>query len=398
MRIARTLFLLCAAFTLAGCGGGANLKSFLRDDVDMGYVTKVAVPPFENDSKDPLAAERLRGVVITQVLARGLFDVVDKGLTDSALRDEAVDLSKGPMDAAAMKRLAQKLNVQAFLMGTVEQAGDAQHGGISYPQLSLTLRLVDGASGVIFWQASGSKNGDSLGRRLLGIGSGDEFKLAIHLTDQLLTTLSAPAHKVKLPGGGAVAMPAVVPQAVTPEPPSPAPQTAPAPAPAAQVQQPPPLGQTESLDQQETPPPSTPTAAQPLPGTEGMAPADAGSGAASPAANPGPGGTAPEPPPAATPAAGPASDLTPAPAPDNSAPAGPPAPEASPAAAIPPPAASGPASDMAPAPETGATPASPPPGDTSSSSSAPASPPAPAGNPAPVAPAPAAGGTSDWPE
>ncbi|MDA8418713.1 MAG: hypothetical protein M0Z90_06745 [Desulfobacteraceae bacterium] len=395
MRIARILFLLCAAFTLAGCGGGANLKSFLRDDVDMGYVTKVAVPPFENDSKDPLAAERLRGVVITQILARGLFDVVDKGLTDSALRDEAVDLSKGPMDAAAMKRLAQKLNVQAFLMGTVEQAGDAQRGGISYPQLSLTLRLVDGASGVIFWQASGSQNGDSLGRRLLGIGSGDEFKLAIHLTDQLLTTLSAPAHKVKLPGGGAATMPAVVPQAVKPEPPSPAPQAAPAPAPApaAQEQQPPPLGQTESLDQQEPPPPSAPAAAQPLPGTEGMAPADAGSGSASPAANPGPGGTAPSPPPTAAPAAGPASDLAPAPAaPDNSAP------ETAPAATIPPPAASGPASDMAPAPETGATPASPPPGNASSSSSAPASPPAPAGNPAPAAPAPAAGGTSDWPE
>ena len=73
-------------------------------------------------------------MTITQVLANGLFDVVDKGLVDSALREEAVNLKNAPMDGATIKMIGQRLNVQAFLMGTIDYAGEIQRGASSYSQ------------------------------------------------------------------------------------------------------------------------------------------------------------------------------------------------------------------------------------------------------------------------
>lgn len=190
--------LLVTILSLAGCGGRTNMDTFLRDQVDLGYVLKVAVAPFENISKDQSAAERIRGMAITQILAQGLFDVVDKGLVDSALREEAVDLGKAPLDAGTLKRLGQRLNAQAFLLGTVDQAGAVQRGNISYPELSITLRLLDTNTGMILWQASGSRSGDSMGRRLFGLGSDDEFKIGLQLLRQILATISS-ERKVRLP-------------------------------------------------------------------------------------------------------------------------------------------------------------------------------------------------------
>jgi len=184
------------------------MESFLRDEVDLTYVTRVAVTPFENNSKEPFAPERVRGMAITEILAQGLFDVVDKGLVDSAFREEAMDLNKGPLDPGAMKRLGQRLNVQAFLMGSIDQAGDVQRGPNSYPALAMTLRLIDIHTGMIFWQASGSQTGDSLSKRLFGLGSDDEFKVALRLLRQLLATISS-ERKVKLPAAS-TASPTVI--------------------------------------------------------------------------------------------------------------------------------------------------------------------------------------------
>lgn len=245
--LALCLCLCLTAFLVAGCGSKSTQESFLRDEVDLTSITRVAVVPFENNSKEPFAPERVRGIAITEILARGLFDVVDKGLVDSALREEAVDLSKGPMDPGAMKRLGQRLNVQAFLMGSIDQAGEVQRGPNSYPALAMTLRLIDTQAGMIFWQASGSQTGDSLRKRLFGLGSEDEFKVALRLLRQLLATISS-ERKVKLPTASAVAptvvepTPEAKPQAET------VPQVQPEPAPEDTAAEEAPMGLDEALD------------------------------------------------------------------------------------------------------------------------------------------------------
>jgi len=173
---------------ISGCAG-SNMESFVRPDTDLSFVKRVAVMPMQNNSKDAFVAEQVRDMVITQLLANGMFDVVDKGLVDSALRDQAVNLSKGPMGAGVMKRLGQLLHVQAFMLGTIDNAERVQRGAVSFPQLIITLRLVDVNNGIIFWQASGHNSGDSLTKRLFGLSSDDSFNVSFNLLRRLLATI-----------------------------------------------------------------------------------------------------------------------------------------------------------------------------------------------------------------
>lgn len=189
-KIFSKLLMVCViSVVLSGCAANTNMESFFRKEVDISYIGRVAVMPIQNNSKDNFVSERVRDMVITQILSRGTFDVVDKGLVDSALRDEAVNLKKAPMDNSVMKRLGQRLNVQAFMMGTIDNAEQVQRGAVSFPDLAITLRLVDVNTGAIFWQASGHRSGDSLGKRLFGLGSDDSFRVSMKLLKRLLGTI-----------------------------------------------------------------------------------------------------------------------------------------------------------------------------------------------------------------
>jgi hypothetical protein len=163
--------------------------SYNREDVDLGLVNRVAVLPFANNTKDRYAAERVRDVVITQVLALGIADVVDKGIVDSVMREEAID-TNGPIDLINLKRLGQRLNVQAFILGTVDEAGAVRRGSLSFPEMALTLRLVDSKASIVLWQASGRRTTESLMGRLFGIAPGDNFHNTLYLARDMLATIN----------------------------------------------------------------------------------------------------------------------------------------------------------------------------------------------------------------
>ena len=193
MRKLSYLIVLTSLLIMVSCAGTGPIQSYVRGDVDLGYVERVAVLPFENNSKDPYVAERVRDIVSTQILAAGLFDVVDKGLVDSALRDEAVDMKKAPMDEALLQRLGQRLGVQAFFFGTVDHYDLVQREGGAYPELALTFRLLDAGSGMVIWQASATRTGDSFGKRILGLTTDDTFAVSLKLVGAMLATVNGPA-------------------------------------------------------------------------------------------------------------------------------------------------------------------------------------------------------------
>jgi len=184
-------YLLALSFTffaIYGCGTKNSSESFLREEVDLGYVQHIAVLPFENHTKDDFAAERARDLTITQVLAQKLFDAVDKGQVDSVLHEEAIEPGK-PIDTLTLKRLGQRLKVEAFLMGSVDHAGENRMGTSSFPEISLTFRLVDSKSALLLWQASGHGSGYSTVDRLFGLNPKDAFRVTMDLIDNLLSSV-----------------------------------------------------------------------------------------------------------------------------------------------------------------------------------------------------------------
>jgi len=187
--IVASTFMLLVLLGIAGCGSKATSDSFIREDVDLGYIERVAVLPLENHSDDKYAAKRVRNVINTQILAMGLFDTAEQGLVDSVLQREAIEQNT-PIDQLTLKRLGQRLKVQAFILGAVDQAGDVRRGANTFPEIAMTLRLLEAESGRILWQASGYRNGESLSRRLFGMAAIDSYQVALNLARDLLSSLT----------------------------------------------------------------------------------------------------------------------------------------------------------------------------------------------------------------
>ncbi|MBU0682462.1 MAG: penicillin-binding protein activator LpoB [Proteobacteria bacterium] len=180
--------LLLLSLSASGCAMRGGLESFSRENIDIGFVRSIAVLPLENNSKDEYAPERVRNLVMTQVLGRGLFDVIDKGVVDSLLHEEAIDPGK-PLDRQALRRIGQRLNIQAVMLGTIDLADEGRKGAVVYPELSVTMRLLEVESGLVIWQASGHESGDSAWRRLFGLASVGPFELTLALVDKILSTI-----------------------------------------------------------------------------------------------------------------------------------------------------------------------------------------------------------------
>jgi len=177
------LILFSMLLTLWGCGSGSVTKSFMREDASLAHIQTVAVLPFEGGGNAP----RIREFAMTQVLSTGTFDVVDKGRVDNLLQQEAI-AGGAPLDASTIRRLGQRLNVQAFILGSVQQVVQSR-GSASFPEITMTLRLIDSETGTLLWQASGRGSGYSLSDRLFGMAPKDSFEVTMDLLRDLLATM-----------------------------------------------------------------------------------------------------------------------------------------------------------------------------------------------------------------
>ncbi|MFP7753988.1 hypothetical protein ACLG6S_04900 [Thermodesulfobacteriota bacterium B35] len=180
---------LLVLLLLQGCAGSdRSSRTFVRENVDLAYITRVAVLPFANNTQDDFAAQRIRDIAATQILAMGIFDVVDRGIVDSGLREMAIDKDT-PLDVPVVKRLGQRLGVQAFILGTVNSIGENRRGSFTYPEVSLTLELLDADSAQVLWRCSDTLSGYSLADRLFGLAPLDAFQITVDLLQRMLATI-----------------------------------------------------------------------------------------------------------------------------------------------------------------------------------------------------------------
>lgn len=181
------LLVLSSLLALSGCGSGSMTKAYLREGATFSHIQTVAVLPFENLGGGAGAAQRTREITMTQVLTSGLFDVADKGRVDSLMRDEVIEPGT-PLDEATLRRLGQRLGVQGFIVGSVEQ-GTETRGSAVYPEVNLTLRLLDTETGTLIWQATGRGSGYALADRLFGLTPKNHFEVTFELLNRMLNTI-----------------------------------------------------------------------------------------------------------------------------------------------------------------------------------------------------------------
>jgi hypothetical protein len=74
-------------------------------------------------------------------------------------------------------------------VGAVEEYGVSRAGGGTYPEVSLSLKLIDATSYKILWEATDSKKGGTVLDRLLGIGKKSPSDLSVELVKEMFDTL-----------------------------------------------------------------------------------------------------------------------------------------------------------------------------------------------------------------
>lgn len=178
------LLLLSIVF-FSGCGGPL---SYIHPTADLTYIKTVAIVPFENLTQQKGAEGKVMNVVATEVLKRGVFDVVESGEVVKVLKEEGFK-SPGSISKRVAERAAKRLNVQAFIIGSVEEYGVSRTGGSSYPEVSVSIKLLDAKSYTILWEASHSVKGTTVLDRLFGISKKSTSDLAKELVDDMFDTL-----------------------------------------------------------------------------------------------------------------------------------------------------------------------------------------------------------------
>jgi TolB-like protein len=156
------LSFLCSLLIFYGCGP----KHFIRPKTDISHIKKVAVLPFENFTQDDYAGEKIRRIVITELLLRDV-DVIEPGEVTRLLREMKVK-SLGSVKVSEIQEIGKALNVEAVILGSVEAFGRGRGISVDYPEVTINLRMIEVNSGNIVWSVRNASDGPDFWMRHFG--------------------------------------------------------------------------------------------------------------------------------------------------------------------------------------------------------------------------------------
>ncbi|MBI2876983.1 MAG: hypothetical protein HYY20_08890 [Candidatus Tectomicrobia bacterium] len=181
-----SILILTLLFFLASCSGPTL---YVHPSANFSLVKRVAVLPFDNLTDERTAGEIVHDIFVTQLLARGLFGVVEQGEVMRVIREKGLNPSKG-LSATEAKTLGRALNIQGIILGTVEVYEPSKRGGnISYPVVAFSVRMVEVEKGEVIWKTGYSKDGLTLPYRLFGLNSKEIPTLTQEVANALLKTI-----------------------------------------------------------------------------------------------------------------------------------------------------------------------------------------------------------------
>ncbi|MCX5858930.1 MAG: DUF799 family lipoprotein [Proteobacteria bacterium] len=143
------------ALTLAACAG-VQKSVLVPPDPKLDGVSCVVVLPFENLSSRPEAGKVISDILATELYSSRRFGIMEWEEAQTALQASGLSIPES-LDAEAAKSLAQKLGVQAALIGTIS---DYSYGSTlleiraGLPSVAFTARLIDAQTGNPLWASA----------------------------------------------------------------------------------------------------------------------------------------------------------------------------------------------------------------------------------------------------
>ena len=167
----RNLILGVVLVSMAACAGAGSKggEKYRDETMDFGAVKNVAVMPFANLSRDQAAADRVRDVFVTDLLASGGVYVIPTGEIARGIGLAAIMNPTAPSNADIVK-LGSVIKADAVITGVVREYGEVRSGSSAANVISMSLQMMETQTGRVVWSASTTKGGIGLKDRLLGGG------------------------------------------------------------------------------------------------------------------------------------------------------------------------------------------------------------------------------------
>lgn len=161
-----TLLVLCGGL-LGGCASSSDM--FRDTSMDFGSIKTIAVMPLINLTKDQLAAERVRDVFTTNLIATGAIYPMPTGETVRGISSVGIGNASAP-SAEEVIKLGKTLKVEAVITGVVREYGDVRAGSAMADVISVSLQMMETQTGRVVWSASTTQGGIGMTERLFGGG------------------------------------------------------------------------------------------------------------------------------------------------------------------------------------------------------------------------------------
>jgi len=183
------VFIIILLFMLIGCRGNMQTPYHVSNDVDFSFIKNVAVLPLENLSNEKAAGEIMRRLVISELLASGLVNVVVPGEVMAAVKDLGIK-NFTSLDRNQIKELGRALRIQGIVMGSIDQYGYARIGSGTAPEVTISLMMADTGTGDIIWSVTQRKGGEGFLSRHFGATSQTLSETSLSAVREAIGTLT----------------------------------------------------------------------------------------------------------------------------------------------------------------------------------------------------------------
>lgn len=180
--------MILIAIMFPGCRGNAPVYH-VDPDVDFSFFKNVAVLPLDNLTNNKSAGKIVKQVVISELLASGLVDVVLPGEVLSAISELGIQ-NISVLDKSQVKTLGKALKVDAVIMGAVEEYGEVRSGNLSAPEVTISLMMADVESGNIIWSITLTRGGLDFMTRHFGAKSETMSEIVQGVVREAIQTLA----------------------------------------------------------------------------------------------------------------------------------------------------------------------------------------------------------------
>lgn len=173
---------------LTSCGPAITSTVYRDPNMDFGAIQTVGVMPFQNLTRETLAADRVRDVFINRLLSTDALYVQPVGEVARAVGRLEIQTptTLAPEDVV---KLGGLLKAQAIVTGVVMEYGEVRSGSSAANLVSVSVQIQEAQTGRTVWTASSTKGGISLWDRLIGGGGRPMYDVTRDAVNDLIQKL-----------------------------------------------------------------------------------------------------------------------------------------------------------------------------------------------------------------